>query len=160
MAIRGSIPQEQVLIRNTMAFEFHHRRFVHRQDTDLAGIIHFTNYFRYMEEAETAFHRSLGIHPLPLGDPGVFRRRVAASCDFRRPVSFGDELDVHIWVRQKGASSIEYEFSFQCESQEVAHGRLAIVCVEKGEGGALRPAPVPAALDQALEVAPFAASEK
>ena len=47
-----------------MAYEFHYQRLVHWQDTDLAGIIHYTNYFRYMDEAETEFYRSMGLHKL------------------------------------------------------------------------------------------------
>ena len=73
-----------------MDFEFRYRRRVFWQDTDMAGIIHFTNYFRYMEEAETEFHRSLGFGMLKTGGGlGVWRPRVSAQCDFLRPVTFG-----------------------------------------------------------------------
>ena len=42
-----------------MAYEFHYKRRIHFQETDAAGLIHFTNYFRYMEEAETEFLMSV-----------------------------------------------------------------------------------------------------
>ena len=36
-----------------------HRR-VEFSDTDMAGIVHFANFYRYMEQAEHDFFRSLG----------------------------------------------------------------------------------------------------
>ena len=42
-----------------MAYEFRTKRRVEFADTDMAGIIHFTSLFRYMEETEHAFFRSL-----------------------------------------------------------------------------------------------------
>ena len=38
------------------------QRRVEFSDTDMAGIAHFTNYFRYMEEAEHAFLRDRGLN--------------------------------------------------------------------------------------------------
>ena len=44
----------------TGAFEFKLTRRVDFSDTDMAGIMHFSNFFRFMEAAEQAFFRSLG----------------------------------------------------------------------------------------------------
>ena len=86
-----------------MAYEYHYRRKVYWQDTDMAGIIHFTNYFRYMEEVEIEFLSSLDLDPLKFAHKhNVWRPRVSAQCDFKKTVSFGDELDIHIWVVKKG----------------------------------------------------------
>ncbi len=143
-----------------MAFEFHYQRLVHWQDTDAAGIIHFTNYFRYMEEAETQFHRSLDLAAFDLWKAeGIDWPRVSVSCDFVKPVTFGDQLDVHLWVAKKGRSSIGYEFSFKSKSQEVARGRLTMVFVKKDSEGVMRPVPAPQALLDRLEVAPFSAKD-
>jgi YbgC/YbaW family acyl-CoA thioester hydrolase len=139
-----------------MAFEFHYRRFVAWQDTDAAGIIHFTNYFRYMEEAETQFQLSLGSEFLEAVRQGIYCLRVAVSCDFLKPVTFGDEIDIHLWVRKKGRSSIGYEMSFRHNGEEVARGRLTAVCVSNDGGGKMKSVPIPPALDHVLEVAPFA----
>ncbi len=136
-----------------MAHEFHYRRLVHWQDTDTAGIIHFTNYFRYMEEAETEFFRSLGIQKVK--DPPfdtVLCPRVSASCDFIKTVAFGDELDVHLSVAKIGRTSIGYRFSFRRGEDEVAHGRLTVVCVQKDRNGEMKSVPVPERLRQVLEV--------
>ena len=142
-----------------MAYEFYYRRLVHWQDTDLAGIIHYTNYFRYMDEAETEFYRSLGLHKLKDSSAeGVTCPRVSASCDFVSPAVFGDELDIHLWVAKKGRSSMVYEYSFKRtqKAQEVAHGRVICVFSERGRNGQLRSVAIPERFDRVFQVAPFA----
>lgn len=140
-----------------MAYEYHYRRKIYWQDTDMAGIIHFTNYFRYMEEVEIEFLSSLGLDPLKIAHKhNVWRPRVSAQCDFKKTVSFGDELDIHIWVVKKGRSSIHYELAFDHDGEEVAHGRLVIACVSKTPDGRMQPTPIPPVMDEALQVAPFA----
>ena len=44
-----------------MAYEFKVVRSVEFYETDMAGIVHYSNFFRYMEVAEAAFFRSLGL---------------------------------------------------------------------------------------------------
>ncbi|MYA79202.1 MAG: acyl-CoA thioesterase [Acidobacteriia bacterium] len=140
-----------------MAYEYHYRRKVYWQDTDMAGIIHFTNYFRYMEEVEIEFLSSLDLDPLKFAHKhNVWRPRVSAQCDFKKTVSFGDELDIHIWVVKKGRSSIHYELAFNHDGEEVAHGRLVIACVSKTPDGVMQSTPIPPVIDEALQVAPFA----
>src|SRR5260221_14772436 len=48
-------------ISHQMPYEFKHTRRVEFSDTDMAGIMHFSNFFRFMEATETAFMRSLGL---------------------------------------------------------------------------------------------------
>ena len=44
-----------------MAYEFKAIRRVEFAETDMAGIVHYSNFFRYMETAEHGFFRSLGL---------------------------------------------------------------------------------------------------
>lgn len=120
-----------------MIREHRYRRIVQWQDTDLAGIIHFSNYFRYMEEAQTDFLSANGLDYRPGGADYTFvLPRVSSSCEFKKPVTFRDEIDVYLRVMKVGQSSIHYEFSFQCRGEEVAIGKLSEVCVvPDGDGG-------------------------
>lgn len=135
-----------------MPHQFHYQRKIQWVDTDKAGIIHFSNYFRFMEETETAFVESL---------PGNSRHwfhdhlcpRVSASCDFKKAVTFGDLLDIYLTIGRLGRTSVTYEFSFRHGSDEVASGKVALVFVQVGEDGAFSPVPVPTALAAALRAA-------
>ena len=138
-----------------MPYQYKIRRRVHFQDTDSAGIIHFANYFRYMEEVETEFLFHLGeLAGVRPGDDFFVAPRVATSAEFLKPVRFGDMLEVTIRCVHKGRSSIDYDYSFTLDGDEVARAKLRAVCVAKREDGEFRSVPIPEALDRVLEVAP------
>ena len=144
-----------------MAFEFKLTRRVEFAETDMAGIVHFSNFFRYMENAEHAFYRSLGgsvimseLDP-PLGFP-----RVHAECDYRKPIRFEDNLEIHLLVRDKRAKVLSYLFKFRKltedgPSEEVARGILTVVCVAHHPDGSMNSAPIPDFLANQIEVAPL-----
>jgi len=112
-------------------------------DTDLAGIVHFANFFRYMENAEHAFFRSLGysIHPSGSGATGLAVHegygwpRVSATCDYKKPLRFEQEVQVEVHVLKRGAKTIDYEFHFLTEQHEgpVAVGKMTVICVRFDE---------------------------
>lgn len=138
-----------------MPYEHKILRRVHFQDTDSAGLIHFANYFRYMEEVETEFLFILGeLAGVRPGDDFFVAPRVATSAEFLKPVRFGDMLEVTIRCVGKGRSSIDYDYSFTLDGVEVARAKLRAVCVEKGPDGEYRSTPIPEALDRVLDVAP------
>jgi acyl-CoA thioester hydrolase len=142
-----------------MAFEYTIVRDVQWVETDMAGIMHFSNFFRFMEAAEQAFFRSLGfsIHttdPEPLGWP-----RVHADCDFRHPLRFEDSVEVRLLVREKRRKSIVYSFIFrklnEQPEREVARGTVAVACVKRDRAtGKLIAVPIPQAIADRIEVAP------
>jgi len=69
---------------------------VYYEDTDLAGIVYYANYLKFIERARTEFVRSLGIDQVALREKSngfVFAvRRVEA--DYIAPAKFDDELSV------------------------------------------------------------------
>ncbi len=143
-----------------MPYEF---KMIHRvewPDTDAGGVIHFFRYFTYMEVTEHAFFRSLGF-PAAKRYSEVKRGwpRVHAECDFKYPLRFEDEVEVHLLVRQKGEKSLTYDFIFRKVSGtppiEVARGSVTAVCVTTDEKtGQMKAAPIPDAIARKLEVAP------
>lgn len=142
-----------------MAYEFKARRMVEFCDTDMAGIMHYSNFFRFMETAEHGFYRSLGFS-VATGtvDPRVGWPRVHASCDFRRPLRFEDVVEIHLLVSEKRDKSISYQFRFRKvlgeTFEEVARGGLTIVCVSRGPDGSMKAVSIPADVAARVEVAP------
>jgi YbgC/YbaW family acyl-CoA thioester hydrolase len=145
----------------------HDYRMTHRvefAETDMAGIVHFANFFRYMEITEHAFLRSLGLAVHWREGGRVFGLpRVHAECDFRQPLRYQDEVEVHLLVREKREKSLTYEFVFRKLSgnagaegaMEVARGKLAVVSVAVDrETGQMASVPLPAAFVDAIQVAP------
>ena len=104
-------------------------------DTDMAGIIHFSNYFRYMEFAEVEFLRARGLSvAMSWGLEHYGFPRVAATCDFLRPVRFDDVLDIVVEVERVGRKSVTYSFTFTHEGTGVAKGRISAVCCRMQPG--------------------------
>lgn len=122
-----------------MPHEFKLTRRVEFAETDMAGIVHFSNFFRMMEATEHAFFRSLGftIHGHE-SDTTTGWPRVSASCDYRAPLRFEEEVEIHLIVAEVRSRSIRYQFIFRKadDGTEVARGQVAAVCatVDKTTG--------------------------
>jgi acyl-CoA thioester hydrolase len=142
-----------------MGYEYTLTRQVEFSDTDMAGIVHFTAFFRYMEAAEHAFFRSLGLsivtkQPEPVGWP-----RVHVDCDFSYPLRFEDTVEVRLLVREKRAKSIAYAIRFRKlndeSPREVARGTLIVACIQRDDAtGTIKGVPIPMSIADKIEVAP------
>ena len=144
-----------------MAHEFRTQRRVEFADTDMAGIIHFTSFFRYMEEAEHAFFRSLGLSVVSREKVRTITwPRVTSSCEFFQPVRFEDEVAVHLWVSRKGPTSLTHTITFHKDGYLIARGRITTVCCVHGAKQKLKPIPIPDFINRKIEVAPVAHEEE
>jgi acyl-CoA thioester hydrolase len=105
-------------------------------DTDMAGIVHFANFFRYMEAAEVAFLRSRGLSVKLAwqGDELGFPR-VSAHCDYVKPARFEDVLDIDVTLERVGTKSVTYRFDFSLQGAPVARGQVTSVCCRVTEQG-------------------------
>lgn len=121
------------------------RRRVQFYETDAAGIVHFSTFFRYMEEAEHALWRENGISIFP-AEPTHGWPRVAASFDYKRPLRFEDEFEVHLAVTKISTRSLTYSCRLVCRGETVADGSMTIVCVQRAADQTMRAAPIPEAL--------------
>jgi acyl-CoA thioester hydrolase len=143
-----------------VAYEFKQIRMVEFSDTDMAGIMHFSNFFRFMEITEAAFFRSLGFSIFPAGSAGkVGWPRVHADCDFRYPLRFEDSVEIHLLVREKKEKSLAYTFIFrklnETPVKEVARGTLITACVARDPAASRMVAvPIPQGITDKIEVAP------
>ena len=141
-----------------MLSEFSISRTVEFAETDMAGIMHFANFFRWMEACESALYRSLNL-PLISFVPGqvVGWPRVNVSCAYRAPLRFNDTVEVKLFVKKLSARSIVYVFQFRKAGVLCAQGEVTAVCVSADEKGGMVSAPVPADVRAKLQVAPESA---
>ena len=128
---------------------FRYPRRVQFAETDLAGLVHFTHFFRYMEEAEHALWRAAG---LTIGRAGARTGwpRLSATCDFRAPLRFEDEVEVRVTLAQVTRRSLQYEFTIVCGDVVVAVGAITTAYVSKGEDGAMKALDLPADIVEKL----------
>jgi len=125
------------------------RRRIAFHEVDSAGIVHFSWFYRYMEEAESALWRAAGLRIAPSRE--LAYPRVAATFEFKKPLRFEDEADVTIEVARIGRTSIGYRCVITLNGDVAALGSMTIVCVA-GPPGAARPTAVPDFIKERLTV--------
>lgn len=136
-----------------MVSSFRCTRRVEFADTDMAGIAHFSVFFRYMEECEHAFLRSLGLSVVTRDAEGeIGWPRVSAQCDYVRAARFEDVLDIELRVADVQEKSVTYEFVFSLEDNPVATGRMTAVCCRIVPGERPRSMPHPEAFRGQVQV--------
>lgn len=141
-----------------MAFELKTTRRVEFAETDMAGIMHFSNFFRLMEATEHLFFRSLGFSIHAEADGATIGwPRVRAECDYSAPLRFEEEVCIHLLVLEVRRRSIRYAFVFRKQQNggeiEVARGAVTAVCAVV-EGGNLKPIDIPEPIRTQITAAP------
>jgi YbgC/YbaW family acyl-CoA thioester hydrolase len=112
-----------------MAPHFTHERRIQFSDTDMAGIVHFANFYRFMEEAEHEMFRSLGekiVENQPDGSV-VGWPRVRASCSFEAPAYYDDLIAIDVFIKRVGVKSLTMSIKFRRGDQQIASGELKTV---------------------------------
>jgi YbgC/YbaW family acyl-CoA thioester hydrolase len=136
-----------------MSSEFKYHRRVQFAETDLAGIVHFSTIFRYMEEAEHAMWRAAGLTIAERGgDLGW--PRLGAALEFRNPLRFEEEFEVWVRIASLKRRTIDYEFTLVRGKTVIAVGTMASVCVRKQPDGTMKATEIPADITRKLQ--PFA----
>ncbi len=137
-----------------MAGSFRTTRRVEFVDTDMAGMAHFSNFFRWMEAAEVEFLRSLGLSvALEWEGEQISFPRVAAACDYSRPARFEEVVEIAVTVKKVGRTSITYGFEFTRGDEVLARGQVSSVCCRVEHGQPLAPMELPPPLRERLEQA-------
>ena len=143
-----------------MACEHTSTRRVEFSETDMAGLVHFSNYFRYMETAERDFFESLGldlIHTSPGELVGWPRAR--AECKFTAPLRFGDTIEIDLAVKAIKDRSIDYQFRIFCRKKDgsriqAAKAHMTTVLTKLDEKGELQSIEIPPEVRSCMTEAP------
>jgi acyl-CoA thioester hydrolase len=142
-----------------MAHRFTCTERVQFSETDMAGIVHFSNFFRYMERVEHAFFRSLGfsiVDPPSLADERVGWPRVHAACDYFAPLRFEEEFECELLVEEVRRKVIRHLIRFwKKDGTLAAEGRITAACVRKDPvTGQMKAIEIPERFLSRIEAAP------
>jgi YbgC/YbaW family acyl-CoA thioester hydrolase len=117
----------------------------------MAGIAHFSNFFRWMESAEVDFLHARGLSvKLAWDGDALGFPRVAASCDYLKPVRFEDVIEIAVHIERLGKKSLTFAFEFTLEGEPVARGKVTSVCCRVGPGHTMEGVAIPESLRHKL----------
>ncbi len=180
--VTRDVGNETVLLFATLAgtiadhsMIFLYERFVEFADTDAAGIAHFTKIIQYMESAEHALLRSLGMSVMPSAnrpaednatdtlddhqsnhDIQLSWPRVKVTAEYSGAAYFEDKLQIDVKILRLGRSSITYEFGVSRKhplNQDcipIAKGSFTTVCCRVAHNKPLESVEIPANLREKL----------
>ncbi len=137
--------------------QFVYQRRVAFAETDMAGIAHFSNYYRFMEEAEHAYYRSLGLNIMHTREDGVVIGwpRVTAQCQYLAPARYDRVLSIYVNIERLGAKSVSWRMDIYDGSDKLAVGQMKTACCICPEGGKLESIVIPSPFSDRLEKSPF-----
>lgn len=81
-----------------MGFKF--ERKINYYETDKMGIVHHSNYIRFMEEARCAWMESLGMPFWALEEQGITIPVLGVTCDYKQHVTFGNTIIIKPFVKE------------------------------------------------------------
>ena len=120
---------------------------VYYEDTDLAGIVYYANYLKFIERARTEWVRSLGIDQTRLrAEQGLVFAVRRVEADYLRPAKFEDELCVTTDLIQIGGARIELRQEVLRGAERLFTATVVLVCLQDSGHPARVPADIRAAL--------------
>ena len=114
---------------------------VYYEDTDLAGIVYYANYFKYIERGRTEFLRDLGIDQMALkADTGVVFAVRHVEADYLKPAKMDDLLDVSTQVSELHRAKLVMKQLVSRNEELLFEAVVTLVCLNQNG----RPSRIPA----------------
>lgn len=124
---------------------------VYYEDTDLAGIVYYANYLKFIERGRSEWVRALGVDQARLkAEEGIVFAVRRVEADYLRPAVFDDVLTVTTDLAELGGARIVLDQAVMRGEERLFAARVVLVCVGPAPGAARIPAGVRAAFEAQL----------
>jgi acyl-CoA thioester hydrolase len=121
---------------------------VYYEDTDLAGIVYYANYLRFIERGRSEWVRARGVDQgaLKAAQGIVFAVR-KVDADYLKPAKFDDELRVTTELLSLGGARIDLRQEVWRGEERLFTAAVTLVCLSDTGHAARIPAEIRAALE-------------
>jgi acyl-CoA thioester hydrolase len=72
-----------------------------------------------MEEARIDFLASLGFGYDKMEETGIFSPVTSISCDFKKPTTYPDEIEIDVRIKAASAASVTLGYEMKCHGETV-----------------------------------------
>jgi len=114
------------------------------EDTDMAGIVYYANYLRYIERARSDIVEQLGLDQRAMRDGGLVFAVTRVEADYIGAARFGDRLKVLTTHQAEGPVRWVFDQDVVRDGKVIFRAKVTAVCMTT-EG---RPTRLPAKLRQ------------
>ncbi len=132
-------------------YAFAHRLRVRFAETDAMGVVHHSRYLPYLEAARVEYLRHLGHPYAEARADGLDYAVLEAYVQYRQPLRFDDELDVHLRLASATRASFNMVYLLTVDGQ----ARATAVTVHGCVNSAGRPTRLPAWLTDLAATSEF-----
>ena len=98
---------------------FDHLIKIFYKDIDQMGLVYYSRYFEFFEEARTEFLNSLDIKVKAIEELGYFLPVISATCDYKEGAKLEDEIIVKTII--KSISGIKLKISYKIHRKSDNH---------------------------------------
>ena len=102
---------------------------VYYEDTDLAGIVYYANYLKFIERARSEWVRTLGVDQVALKEQGIVFAVRRVEADYISPAKFDDVLTIETEMVSKTAARLILDQRVLREGGELFHARVTLVAL-------------------------------
>lgn len=113
---------------------------VYYEDTDMAGIVYYANYLRYIERARSDWVRGLGIDQNKMKDDGLVFAVRRVEADYLAPARLDDELIVETETVQVTAARLVMDQKVWRGTDLLFQALVTVVAISEGGNAARLPA--------------------
>ncbi len=107
-------------------------------ETDRMGVVHHRNYLVWFEAVRVLMLDEIGIPYREMEARGHYIPVLSANIEYKRPASFDDRLDIHLFMREKPRVRFQMHYEVRREDILLATGTTGHGVIDKN-GKALRP---------------------
>lgn len=86
--------------KDLIILSYQFERTIHYYETDKMGIVHHSNYIRFLEEARCAFLTNQQMPYSYFEEQGVMIPVLGVNCDYKQHVTFNDTIVISVSVKE------------------------------------------------------------
>ena len=83
---------------------------VYYKDIDQMGIVYYSRYFEYFEEARTEMLSSIGLDYSNIEENGAMLPVIEAHCEYKKGATFSQDIIVKTYIRELPKVKIKFEY--------------------------------------------------
>lgn len=106
-------------------------RKVNYYETDQMGVVHHSNYIRWMEETRVAYLEKIGVGYDKMEADDVISPVLSVNCDFKKPLKFGEEFSIDLYVTLFDGIRLQFEYEIKRDGEICVLGKSSHCFVDR-----------------------------